>query len=320
MITLNANIFLGALTNLIAYSQVANTTEAGIVGEFVNSFQDINVENGDGKVVLSSDLLTVNNYSGTSSVLTNTLPTVDEQYISVENYKVIPLTINNYLMRGAFVEETQLASFVAYLMSTMRATMTAYLSDALIAELEAYTPTQADQTQTINIFDTTGLLDPMQLRNAKTYNDNAIQEKLITLIHSMGFATNKYNDKAFREIIDFSSMKFIVKNSTNGSMLVNSLATLLNSGKITDAEKWSKTYVIPDEQFSASFDQSIVGWLMHNKKIQFGFFYEVATSFFDPSTLDTRNWLHFAYYLDTVDALPAVMIKVDATLTPTALT
>ena len=48
MITLSANRFLGALTNLIAYSQVANTTERGRVGDFVNSFQDINVENGDG--------------------------------------------------------------------------------------------------------------------------------------------------------------------------------------------------------------------------------------------------------------------------------
>ena len=320
MITLNANLFLGALTNLIAYSQIANTTEVGIVGDFVNSFQDINVENGDGKVVLSSDLLTVNNYSGTSSVLTNTLPTVDEQYISVENYKVIPLTINNYLMRGAFVEETQLASFVAYLMSTMRATMTAYLSDALIAELEAYTPVQASQTQTINIFDTTGLTDPSELKDAQTYNANAIQEKLITLIHSMGFPTDKFNDLQFREIIDFSSMKFIVRNSTNGSMLVHSLATLLNSNKITDAEKWSETFVVPDEQFSGTFDPDIVGWLMHKKKIQFGFFYEVATSFFDASTLDTRNWLHFAYYLDTVNALPAVVIKTDASMTPAPLT
>ena len=32
MITLSANRFLGAFTNLIAYSQVANTTEAGRVG------------------------------------------------------------------------------------------------------------------------------------------------------------------------------------------------------------------------------------------------------------------------------------------------
>ena len=150
MITLSANRFLGALTNLIAYSQVANTTERGRVGDFVNSFQDINVENGDGKVVLASDLLDVNDLSGTSSLLSSNPPTVNEQYVSVENYKVIPMTINKYLMRGAFVEEDQLANFVGYLMSIMRTTKTAYLSEEIIKKLKSYEPTLETQTLTIN--------------------------------------------------------------------------------------------------------------------------------------------------------------------------
>lgn len=318
MITLQANRFLGALTNLIAYSQVANTTERGRVGEFVNSFQDINVENGDGKVVLASDLLEVKDLSGTSTLLASNPPTVDEQYISVENYKVIPMTINKYLMRGAFVEENQLANFVGYLMSIMRTTKTAYLSDQIIAELEGYTPAQATQTLTIHTIDTTNLTDPMQLQSARTYNANAIQKSLINLLNAMSFPTAKYNDLEYKEIIDYSSLKFIVKSSVNSDILVDSLAFLLNSDKITEAQRWSDTYVIPDEQFT-NLDATIVGWLMHNKKIQYGYFYEVATEFFDASTLNQNDWLHFAYYLDTVNAYPAVVIKVVTDITPTAL-
>ena len=318
MITLSANRFLGALTNLIAYSQVANTTEAGRVGEFVNSFQDINVENGDGKVVLASDLLSVKDLSGTSSLLQSNLPTVNEQYVSVENYKVIPMTINKYLMRNAFTKEDQLANFVGYLMSIMRTTKTAYLSDEIIKKLKAYEPTLETQTLTIDIINTSGLSDPMQLNQAKIYNANIINEKLIDLLNSMAFPTNKYNDLAYKEIIDYSSMKFIVRSSENSRILVNSIASLLNSDKITQAQKWGETFVIPDEQFD-DMSANKIGWFMHDKKVQFGYFYEVATEFFDGSTLNQNDWLHFAYYLDIIDAYPAVEIILNPSITPAAL-
>ena len=319
MITLSVNRFLGAITNLVAYTQVANTTEKGVVGDFVESFQDINVENGDGKVVRSADLLSVSDLSGTSSILTQAKPTVKEQYVSVENYKVIQMTINKYLMRGAFVQETQLADFIGYLLSIMRTSKVAYLSEELIKELEAYTPTQATQTKTIHLFNPTGVNDPAQLRNLRVYNANEIEKAVIELINEMGFPTDKYNDDKLKEIIDFSSMKFVVRGSTNADLLVNSLATLLNSNKITEAQKWGKTYVIPDSQFN-TLAGDVIAWLMHNKKIQFGYFYEVATEFFDASTLDSNNFLHFAYYLDTISSYPAIVIKYDLSMTPAPLT
>lgn len=317
MITLPANKFLGALTNLIAYSQVANTTENGRVGDFVNSFQDINVENGDGKVVLAADMLSVNDLSGDSSLLETNEPNVDEQYVSVENYKVIPMTINKYLMRNAFVAEDQLANFTGYLISIMRATKTAYLSDSIIKELEAYTPTQTTQTVKVTTIDTTGLTDPMQLEAANRYNAKAMQKALINTLNAMAFPTRAFNDLKYREVIDYGSLKLIIKSSENNNILVDSLAYLLNSDKITEAQRWSDTYVVPDEQFTGT--GKTVAWLLHNKKIQYGYFYEVATEFFDASTLNQNNWLHFAYYLDTINAFPAVCFELNPILTPEAL-
>lgn len=317
MITLNANKFLGTLTNLIAYSQVADTMERGQVGEFVNSFQDINVENGDGKVVLAADMLAVNDLSGQSSLLQSNPPTVDEQYISVENYKVIPLTINRYLMRNAFVDESQLANFTGYIMGAMQATKTAFLSAELIKELEAYTPAQETQTKTITIINTEALTDPMQLEAANRYNANKIQKEFIKTLQALSFPTSKYNDLSYKEVIDFESLKLIIRGDTDADIIVDSLAYLLNSDKITEAQRWGKTFVIPNEQFTGN--NECVAWLMHNKKIQYGYFYEVATSFFDGSTLNQNDWLHFAYYLDTVKAYPAVCFKLDASLTPAAL-
>lgn len=316
MITLNANLFLGAWTNLIAYVQTAYTMDEGNISPFVNSFEDISVPNGDGKVIRSADVPSVANYSATSSLLTVSAPTVQEQYISVENYKVVPMTINKYLMRGAFVAEDQLAEFTAYLLSSMRTAKTIHLSNAILAEIVGYTPTQATQTVTINLFDTTGLLDPAQLERANTYNAKAIQKAFINVLNDFGFDTTAYNDLALTEVIDASKLKLIIKNSTNTDILVDSLAQLLNSNKITDAQKWGKQFAIPDSKLTgASYD----AWLMHDKKIQFGYFYEVATSFFDGSNLNQQDWLHFAYYLDTVDAYPCVCFVLSASLTPAAL-
>lgn len=318
MITLPSNKYLGTLTNLIAYAEVANTSERGKVGDFVDSFQSIAVENGDGKVINSADYLDVEDLSGTSSLLSTKKPTTNEQYISVENYKVIPLTLNKYLMRGAFVNESQLADFVGFVMGLMQATKTAFLSEEIIKKIEGYTPTQSTQTVTIHTINTSSLTDPAQLNQANIFNAKAVQEAMLNVIDAIGFPTNKYNDLAYKETIDMNSMKLIIKVSEQNKILVNSLAELLNSDKITDADKWGSTYKVPDEQFTSKTNE-FTAWLMHKNKVQYGYFYQVATSFFDGSTLNENDWLHFAYYLAIVNALPCVCFKIVADITPTAL-
>lgn len=319
MITLNANKFLGTITNLIAYAEVANTIDRGRVGEFINSFQDANVENGDGKVIRSADLLTVKDLSSTSTLLETNLPTVNEQYIPVTEFKTIPLTINQYLMRGAFVEEGQLANFVGYLMAVMEATKVAYLNTAILGQLTGYTPAQDTQTVTVDMFNVTGLTDPAQLEAAERYNAKALQKALINTMNAMGYPTAKYNDLSQTEIIDNASLKLVIRQNENTNMVVDSLAYLLNSGKITDAERWGETYAVPDEQFSSDADETIVAWLMDRKKIQFGYFYQVSTAFFDGSNLNENRWLQFAIYIGVVNALPAVRFKANYSLTPAAL-
>lgn len=317
MITLQVNKFLGTITNLIAYVETANTAEEGEVGAFVASFQSNNVEKGNGKVIRAADYLNVEEYNEESSLLTPRKPKVDEQYITVENFKVIPVTINEYLMRGAFVEEDQMANFIGFIRTLMEKTRTAYLSDGIIALLEEYIPTQESQKVEVHVIDTDTLKDPMQLEAANRYNGNAMQKAFIKLLQSMGWPTTKYNDLGFKETIDNGSLKLLIKQNESLGILVDTLAYLLNSNKITDAQKWSRTFAIPDDQFKGSTE--FFAWLMHNNKIQFGYYYSVQTSFFDASTLNQTDWLHFSYYLDIVKALPAVVFKLLKDIKPAAL-
>lgn len=321
MITLSQNKYLGAITNLVAYAEVASTLDRGAVGEFINSFQSRNVENGDGKVIRSVDLTEAKDLDNTtSSLLAVNNPTVAEQYIGVTNFKVIPVTINQYLARGAFVDEGQLASFVAYIMTMMEASKVKTIADAILTELAKYTPTQTTQTVTVHMFDVSNVKDPVQREAGERYNAKALQKALINTMSAMAFPTSKYNDDSFTEIIDNKSLKLIVKQSENTDMVVDSLAYLLNSDRITESQKWGETYAVPDEQFEGKdLDENVVAWLMDRNKIQFGYFYQVATAFFDDSNLNDNRWLHFSYYLDTVKALPAVVFKAVYDITPAAL-
>ncbi|MBO7695181.1 MAG: hypothetical protein J6T10_21375 [Methanobrevibacter sp.] len=318
-ITLNVNTFLGTLTNLVAYSQVADVAQRGSINRLVASCQNISVPNGDGKVIRHAGLPAVSNLSGTSSLLTNT-PPVDtgEQYIPVTEYKVIAMTINNYLLRGAFVDENQMANFIAYLMKTMEVAKEAYIYKALVANIDAYAPTQATQTVTVNLIDMTGLVDPAQMQQANTYNTNAIVKAMIKVLKEMGAPTDDFNDLGVEEIIDNESLKLIINSRFDVDMLTDTFATLFNSGKLSEAQRWSETIDIPEGQLTTN-PTTTIGWLCDREKFQFGYFYQVATSFFDGSTLDQRNWLHFAYYLDSVDVLPCVKFIADYTITPAAL-
>lgn len=313
MVTLQANKWLGAVTNLIGVQQTADTLEGGELGEFVNSFQDINVENGDGKVIYSSDVYDVEDLDVTkSSLLENNPPSVIEQYLPVTNYKVIKLTINRYLTRNAFVREDQMSYFVAHLLAQMETSKLIFMANELIKEIEAYTPTNNAQTVTVDYITPSTSASAEEIEATNVVNAKRIYKALINASRNIGWDSKEYNDNKFTEIIDNSKMKLVIKVEDETDMTVDALATLLNSSKITDAQKWSKTLAVPSRKFTEK-SKDIIAWFMHNVKIQFGYFYNVATSFFDGSTLNENDWLHFSYYLDTVKSYPCIVLKKPST-------
>lgn len=307
MITLPVNKFLGTITNLIAYEQVADSLQAGDVGRFVEAFQDINVDNGDGKVVRFTDIYNVEDLSATSTLLKSNPPKAGEQYIPVTEFKDIPLTINQYLLRGAFVQEDQLAYFIAHLMAVMETTKTVFMAKQLIAEIEAYTPTNKEQTIEVDLLTPTAEATAQEIDAIDRLNAKRIYKALINKVDDVAWDNTKYNDTGYTEIINKQEMNLVIKISENTDMVVDALATLLNSSRITDEEKWGKTLKVPSNKFSTKSNK-VIGWLLHRRKVQFGYFYQVATSFFDASTLNQNNWLHFAYYLDTLKPLPMFKI------------
>lgn len=318
MITLNANKFLGALTNLIAYVEVADVLKLDTL-KLNKVCKKNDIKFGDQKVIRSADIPSVANMPTTSTLLSVVSPVVNEQAISLSEFKTIQLTINEYLLRGAYLNEYEMSDFISYLLKTMRAAKQKHIFDQLVALVDAYTPTNTEQTITIPMFDTTSLLDPAQLQMAQTYNTNAFLKALLKAQIKLGTPYNKFNDNSQTEIVGNEDMVLIATDELSNDLLVDTFAKLFNSGKITEKFQYGDSVVLPKDLLTTLGATTFLAYLAHKDKFQYGYAFEVATSFFDPSTLNTNNWLHFAYYIDSVDAYPCIRFDADYTMTPTAL-
>lgn len=308
-ITLNANKFIGTLSNLICYTFYKDNYHLGDnIDALLEAFRSDDTVNGDGKLVLTSDLPVVKDLVvNTSTLLTSVPPTIQEQYIPVTKFKYIQLTVNRYLMRGGFEDEYAMANLISYLLNNMRIAKRLQLKadiEMVIAEITTNNPTK----QTV-----TGLAKPttsptaVELNAVMTYNTNLIYRTLLTVIQKLGLGyelniTDKTTgNDTFEAYERPNNIVCLISPSTMASMDVDTLATLLNSNKIT--QKINVNFIEND----AITEGEIL--IVSKDKIQYGYFYQVATSFFDASNLNQQDFLHFSYYCDQIERAPAVLIK-----------
>lgn len=308
-ITLNANKFVGTLSNLICYTFYKDNYHLGDnIDALLNAFRSDDTINGDGKLVLTSDLPVVKDLVvNTSKLLTSVPPVIQEQYIPVTKFKYIQLTVNRYLMRGGFEDEYAMATLISYLLNNMRVAKRLQLKsdiETVIAEILANNPT----TQTVTgLARPTGTPTAVELNAVRTYNTNLIYRTILTVIQMLGLGyelnvTDKTTgNDTFEAYERPENIVCLVGPSTMASMDVDTLATLLNSNKIT--QKINVNFI---ENETIGDGEVLV---LSKDKIQYGYFYQVATSFFDASNLNQQDFLHFSYYCDQIERAPAVLIE-----------
>lgn len=308
-ITLNANKFVGTLSNLICYTFYKDNYHLGDnIDALLNAFRSDDTINGDGKLVLTSDLPVVKDLVvNTSTLLTSVPPVIQEQYIPVTKFKYIQLTVNRYLMRGGFEDEYAMATLISYLLNNMRVAKRLQLKadiETVIAEILTNNPTKETVT---GLARPTGNPTAVELNAVRTYNTNLIYRTILTVIQMLGLGyelnvTDKTTgNDTFEAYERPENIVCLVEPSTMASMDVDTLATLLNSNKIT--QKINVNFI----ENEAIGDGTVL--VLSKDKIQYGYFYQVATSFFDASNLNQQDFLHFSYYCDQIERAPAVLIE-----------
>lgn len=340
MVTLHVNKFLGALTNLVTLVTVANTFSGTGVGRLTEFCKAENLDAGGTKIVQSVDVLTVEDYDENRSPWSLSKPTVNEQQMDVTDYKVIPLSLSRWLLKGAFLDEYATANYIGYCRSVMEKTKAIYMYRECVDLISGWATDNADYQHTgitkqagqvveISLFDASAIAssDPVRYAEYQKINANAIAKALINVIRQFQGPTDQFNDLGYTELIDNSLMGLMINTKFDTDLLVDTFASLLRSEKIAERFDWGETLDIPESQILESLNRidpesednpevagSFIGVLAHKGKFQFGYFYEVMASIFNPANLVDNDFTHFAYYRDYVDSLPAIYFKAKYTV------
>lgn len=323
-ITLNANKFIGTLANLIAYSRVLDTYKIGeAINEPLDKFRGADIANGDSTLILTAGIPSVYDVDfDNSTLLTVVKPTVKEQVISVSAWKAIQLSINRYLLAGAFINESAMATLTAYLLFTMQVAKKLHMYDT-IEEL-VHKRMGAEITANNHIVTINGVAvdpnDDVQTQLATRTNNATLFFKWLKKELRQYELGKK---KGYKDATDTTGMK-VVESKDNmclilspelmASLDVDALAVLLKSDELT--KRANIDFIEMDMTAGGAgsgYDNisSAYAVLCSYEAFVYGYFYQVATSFFDASILNTNNWLHFSYYKGNVEYAPLEVLKLD---------
>ena len=324
MLTLSANKFLGTLTNLLAIVETADTFESGNgLYRVLSLFRSSDIEKGAGKVVNAVDILTVEDLDLDRSPWTIKAPTVDQQQIDVEAYKVVPLSLSRYLLKGAFAEESAIAYFIGYVRAVMQKTKDIYLYKELLKTIftwarDEYSELAAGQRITVALWNYTGS-DAERALAYDRINANLICKAILNFVKEIsGADSSAFNELEFTEIVDPKSLVYLVNSHFDTELVVDTFASLLKSQEIKDRFEWGETVPIPYGKVKAGLKDAgstqeetdangFIGIMAHADKVQYGFMYEVLASIFNPANLTDQDFMHFSYYMAAVKALVGVI-------------
>lgn len=293
--TLPASKALASITTFINQLRFKDTLHSNsIVNDFVDNCRVGKVDAGKGIVfTFKKDLQPVNNLSTTSSVLTITAPQVAEEVITIDQYKVIPLSVSYQLMADAVPNGNLVDTFVNYLYSLMEDTYKFHLFDVLTNELLTYTPTQQTQTITIDQYDLSGLTGA-DLDAAKRWNSNNIATTIRKLMNNLALKSKDYTDVSTTyTAVDKKQLRLVFNDDYYTDYLANSIASLYHSNVVENMLEGPKNDILPSSLFTGQ--PTTIGWLMDVDKLALADFYKLQMAFTDASTLFTNSFLHFAY-------------------------
>ena len=322
-ITLSANAFLSSLTNLIAYTFVVPQFKDGDMGELLSKCKYDDATIGDGVVFRTAGVGAAGNLNiAASSLLSVNIPSgATEQYLPINNKRVIPLTINKETLAQAFVNETGLSDYINETLKGMEIVKKFDIFSTLVGSIDGYTPTAANGIDTINneIFDVSGLADPAQLRQALDHNSKVLLKHIAKASKNMRYLSTNYNDAAAYAVADKDDLYLITTEEIRLGIDFDTLASMFNAEYATSNKGWKDMIALPDAQLPTWTGSDVVALLCHRNKFVYGFMYQFAGMFFDWSNLNEQHFVHYAYYNGIVDACPAVQFKIGSLVTPAAL-
>ncbi|MDV3429652.1 MAG: hypothetical protein LIR50_22090 [Bacillota bacterium] len=294
--SLPASKFLSSITTFVNQLRFKDTLKpTNMVKNFVNNSKVGKVDTGKGIVfTFKKDLQPVSSLSKTSSVLTVTDPKVEQEIIAIDTYNFIPLSVSRTLLYDAVPEGNLVDTWLNYLYSLLEDTQKFHEFDVLLNTLLLWSPTQATQTITIDLIDTTGMTGA-ELVASQQWNASEIAKKIRKTINNLQNKSKAYTDVATTmTALDKSDLRIIMNDTFETNFLADAMASLYHSDKVGEMVDGLTKDVLNEDVWTGA-NVNTICYLMDKEKLAMADFYKLQMSFTDASTLYTNSFLHFAY-------------------------
>lgn len=318
MITLNKNTYFSGLVNFILFVRLYATNTSKKQASIVNVFASETLEYGDRKAYPFAELPKVEDFSLTSSLLTNKPIKYSEEFIGDPIKKKIALSRCEPYLKMAMLNSGGMSTFVAYILGLMESAKEDYLYDEILKDLLGWAPTNKTNKkmeQSIGLIDTSSMTDAREIIAAEELNQKRIELLWQKTLDEFAIFTDVFldidNDKDgtnFKSAVRKEDLIFIGNAKYLNERIVNLMATLLKSEVIDENFKMPVCVKIPEITMDKYEQSKCIGFVAHKHWYQWFYHFNFMGSFFDPDTMLIKNVLHFWYSKGRLKGLPAMKL------------
>lgn len=208
--TLNTNEIFNALYNMIISQQVFADNIKGAKSTLVDMARVDGTLYGDTKLYYSTDALYSSEWGNdaeAANLLTLYRPEAPEcQAITIDKFRQIALTLDQYLTKRAFMNEGDFSSFNSVMLGWIRDTKKIYDTTTYNSYFGTVASAVGGQTRTVDITNATAGLTGEEAARAKA---GVIGEDMANLIVDLKDTTRNYNDYGNIRAVDTDDLLFV---------------------------------------------------------------------------------------------------------------
>ena len=289
--TITQNEFYAQFTNLLI-TQYLNAS-LDFTDPLARTFYKPDITNGAEIGLYTANSLTEHQYNDETNLLTVFDSQEDQQVLETKDKIFFAVTNNKIIGRGAFSSETNLALVINYIVAMLAKSKELYTYKKIVAEFNSYfvvgaSGIKGSQQIPVHLVNTSNLTGNDKIQ-AERLNARLSYKAMLLYAKRMQRPSTNFNELGYTETTRPEDLVCIINDEVDTDLTVDVLASLLNSQKITEAERWSQKIWIPASEFT---NENTLCYLMDKNAYLIANRILVATNFFNARTLNTTDFYH----------------------------
>lgn len=252
---LNANEVLGTIYNMIISQRVFSSNIKGTYGELADKFKVDGSLLGDTRLYYATDCLESTPWSGdleASNLLALSRPADPKvQYVTIDQFRKVWVTIDNYLTKRAFSDEGTFSQFNSVVVGWLSDTKRVYESRLINTFVGTTVSTATKGTININL-DSANAGDPLYGLTGEEKNrveGSLIAQSVADLLVDIKDTTRYYNDYGFLRSYSTDDLFFVWNSAWVNKIKKLDLPTIFHKDGLMDK---MDEYVLPAKYFGVT--------------------------------------------------------------------